>query len=160
MSSLFSYQGRLWILFVLALLVPAIQFIPYGHDHENPPIVQEPSWDSNQTRELAKRACFDCHSNETQWLWYANVAPVSWLIAMDVSHGRRHLNFSDWRQGQREGEDVKKLRETIVEGEMPPLQYRLIHPEARLTKSQKRELIDGLVATAENSDGNPTSPPQ
>ena len=147
MSGFFSYQTRLWILFVLALLFPAIQFVPYGHEHTNPPTVQEPAWDSSETRDLVRLACFDCHSNETQWPWYANVAPVSWLVAYDVGHGRRHLNFSDWRQGQREGEDMGKLREVIAEGEMPPLPYRLMHPEARLTEGQKQQLIEGLKAT-------------
>ena len=54
-----------------------IQLLPYGRDHTNPPVVAEPLWDSPQTRALAKRACFDCHSNETIWPWYTNVAPVS-----------------------------------------------------------------------------------
>lgn len=49
----------------LAVLAVLIQIIPYGHNHTNPPVVQEPNWDSQQTREFAKRACFDCHSNET-----------------------------------------------------------------------------------------------
>lgn len=153
MSFLFSYRRRLWMLFWMVVLFPAIQFIPYGHDHDNPPVVQEPSWDSRQTRDLAKNACFDCHSNETLWPWYANMAPVSWLVYTDVRHGRRHLNFSDWRQGQREGENPKKLREAIAEGEMPPLQYRLLHPEARLTASQKQQLVEGLVITANDSNG-------
>jgi len=151
MSSLFSYQRRLWMLFILALLFPAIQFIPYGHDHENPPIVHEPAWNSSQTRDLAKLACFDCHSNETVWPWYANVAPVSWLVAFDVRSGRRHLNFSDWRQGQREGEDARKLREAVLEGEMPPLQYWMVHTETRLSDQQKQQLADGLTATANGS---------
>ena len=58
-----------------------IQLVPFGRDHTNPPVVQEPKWDSPATRELAKRACFDCHSNETVWPWYSNIAPVSWLVA-------------------------------------------------------------------------------
>ena len=62
-----------------------IQLVPFGRDHTNPPVVQEPNWDSPATRELAQRACFDCHSNETVWPWYSNIAPVSWLVA------QRHL---------------------------------------------------------------------
>ena len=153
MAFLLSYQGRLWIIFGLALLFPAIQFIPYGHEHQNPPIVREPSWVSVQTRDLAKRACFDCHSNETNWPWYANIAPISWLVASDVYEGRKHLNFSDWRQGQREGEHAGKMREAIAEGEMPPLPFRMMHPEARLSPTQKEELILGLTATVDNSRG-------
>ena len=67
------------ILIVLIVAVGGfllIQFVPFGRDHTNPPVVQEPKWDSPATRELAKRACFDCHSNETVWPWYSNIAPA------------------------------------------------------------------------------------
>src|SRR5690349_11025724 len=57
-----------------------IQAVPYGRAHTNPPVVSEPHWDSPRTRELAKRACFDCHSNETRWPWYSHVAPMSWVL--------------------------------------------------------------------------------
>jgi hypothetical protein len=76
----------------------AIQLVPVKRD--NPPVVSEPNWDSPQTRALAQRACFDCHSNETVWPWYAHVAPASWLAAHDVHEGRGILNFSDWDHPQ------------------------------------------------------------
>ena len=66
---------------MLVLAFVAIQFVPYGRDHVNPPVGAEPTWDSPGTRTLAKQACFDCHSNETEWPAYSRVAPVSWLIA-------------------------------------------------------------------------------
>jgi hypothetical protein len=77
---------------VLAVL---IQFVPYGRNHTNPAVIMEPTWDSPQTRQLAVRACYDCHSNETAWPWYTNVAPVSWLTQHDVDDGRHKLNFSE-----------------------------------------------------------------
>ena len=83
-----------------------IQLVPFGRDHTNPPVVQEPKWDSPATRELAKRACFDCHSNETVWPWYSNIAPVSWLVANDTYEGRDHLNFSDWVPGDVELDEL------------------------------------------------------
>ena len=64
---------------VVALLVIG-QLVPYGRDHGNPRVTQEVRWDSARTRELAAGACFDCHSNLTEWKWYTNVAPVSWLV--------------------------------------------------------------------------------
>jgi hypothetical protein len=140
-------------LFAVAILFPVIQLVPYGRDHKNPPLVREPDWNSRQTRELAIRACFDCHSNSTVWPWYADLAPLSWLVQRDVQEGRSHLNFSDWGQGRREGEEAGKIRKAIEEGDMPPLQYLLMHPEARLTDLQKRELVDGLMATVGNSGG-------
>ena len=131
---------------VIILLV-VIQVVPYGRNHDNPSTLHEPSWNSPATRQLTKRACFDCHSNETVWPWYSCIAPVSWLVYHDVVEGREHLNFSDWR-GDRKGESAKKMAGEIREGEMPPVQYRLAHPEAGLTDDEKQQLVSGFEATA------------
>jgi len=121
-----------------------IQLVPYGRDHTNPPVVAEPTWNHAVTRELAKRACFDCHSNETRWPWYSHVAPASWLLQDHVDEGREVLNFSDW---PRVSEEADEAAEVILEGEMPPRSYVWLHPEAKLTAEEKRLLADGLSAT-------------
>ncbi len=136
-----------YTLLVLLAAFVTIQAVPYGRDHNNSPVVREPAWDSANTRTLAKRACFDCHSNETAWPWYTLAAPFSWLIYRDVQEGRKELNFSEWQGGRKEGEKTAKIREQIAGGEMPPWQYRLVHAEARLTAEEKRQLIEGLTAT-------------
>jgi len=128
--------GGLLVLFLL------IQLIPYGRNHTNPPVVSELKWDSPATLALAQRACFDCHSNETVWPWYSNVAPVSWLVYADVAEGRRRLNFSDWNRGFQPS--IGEISGIIQEGEMPPFQYLLMHPNAKLTAAEKQSLIDGL----------------
>jgi hypothetical protein len=122
-----------------------MQLIPYGRNHNNPPVVSEPNWDSQLTRELVKSTCFDCHSNETIWPWYSKIAPASWLIYRDVVEGRQRVNFSNWNSAQlgEPGELISVIRE----GEMPPLQYILIHASARLSTVQKDQLINGLLAT-------------
>jgi hypothetical protein len=127
------------VLFVL------IQFVPYGHRHSNPPVTQEPRWDSPQTRSLAARACFDCHSNQTKWRWYSHVAPVSWLVQRDVESGRAQFNFSEWNKPQ----DISSgdLADSIRSGSMPPWFYTLPHPGAQLSTSEKAALIRGLTAT-------------
>jgi len=121
-----------------------IQFIPFGHDHTNPPSTKEPAWDSPQTRDLTRRACFDCHSNQTTWPWYANVAPVSWLVQRDVNGGRRHLNFTEWDRTQRHAKDVAS---EVRRGDMPPWFYLPMHANAKLTDSEKQALIDGAAKT-------------
>jgi mono/diheme cytochrome c family protein len=128
----------------LVALLLLVQLIPYGHDHSNPAVVVEPAWDSPQTRELAVRACFDCHSNETKTYWFSGIAPFSWLIQHDIDEGRRRLNFSNWTGNSR---GSREAAETIQRGEMPPIQYTLVHPEARLSDAEKTALEQGLQAT-------------
>jgi mono/diheme cytochrome c family protein len=130
---------RWWSRAVVGLLLAfvAIQFVPYGRDHVNPSTISEPAWDSPATRALAKQACFDCHSNETDWPAYAHVAPASWLIQRDVIEGRAVLNFSEWQRQQEEASDAA---EEVLEREMPPLIYRLMHAHARLDAADRGRL--------------------
>jgi hypothetical protein len=118
-----------------------IQFIPYGRDHTNPPVVAEPQWDSQQTQDLVVRACYDCHSNQTTWPWYSSIAPISWLIQRDVQQGRARLNFSQWTTSRRGGGDAA---EQVQRGTMPQWYYVLMHPSANLTPDEKQALIQGL----------------
>ena len=120
-----------------------IQLVPFGRDHTNPPVIQEPAWDSPQTQALFTRACADCHSNTTVWPWYSNVAPVSWLVYNDTTEGRQKFNVSEWNRPQ-EGDEAA---EQVSKGEMPPAIYLPTHPEARLTAAEKEQLIRGLQAT-------------
>lgn len=134
----------LWSGLAIVALVLLIQAIPYGRAHTNPPVQQEPKWDSPRTRELAVRACYDCHSNQTVWPWYSNIAPVSWLIQKDVNEGRATLNFSEWSQPQ---EAALEAASATQEGEMPPFQYKIIHPKARLSAAETAELVRGFQRT-------------
>jgi len=129
---------------LLLLAFGAIQLVPYGRDHTNPAVVSEPRWDSQRTRSLAVKSCFDCHRNETVWPWYSNVAPLSWQLQDHVDEGRRVLNFSDWGAGQ---EEAGEAAETVAEGSMPPISYRLTHPSSRLSMVERQALIDGLLLT-------------
>jgi hypothetical protein len=137
----------LFVLGALVVIAVVIQLVPFGRDHTNPPVVQEPNWDSPRTRELAVRACFDCHSNETVWPWYSNIAPISWLVYRDVLEGREQLNFSDWGNQQGEGYEPGEAGEVIYSGQMPPAYYLLTHVDARLTDAEKQELVQGLQNT-------------
>lgn len=129
----------------LGLLV-LIQLVPYGRNHADPAVTNELPFNSPETKALVRRACFNCHSNETVWPWYASIAPVSWLVQHDVDEGRSKLNFSDWL-GTREGERINKIKDEVEEGEMPPFVYRLAHPEARLSDRERQQLLDGLAVT-------------
>jgi mono/diheme cytochrome c family protein len=134
----------LYLVLIGLVLFGLIQLIPFGKDHTNPPIVSEPNWNSPQTRQMAKDHCFQCHSNETEWPWYSNVAPASWLLAFDVINGRSRFNFSDWKSNPT---SAGELAESIQSGEMPPIQYTLFHPSSVLNAQQKQDFIQGLQAT-------------
>jgi len=132
-----------------AVLLVVAQVVPYGRSHDNPQPTAEPAWDSAATRRLAAGACFDCHSDLTTWPWYANVAPVSWLVQRDVDEGRRILNFSEWDRPQEA--DPGEVAEVVREGEMPPLQYKPLHADARLSAAEREQLASGLERTLQSS---------
>lgn len=134
---------RVSILSLLGLFL-LMQLVPYGRDHTNPPVRVEPKWDKPQTRALAKRACFDCHSNETVWPWYSHVAPASWLVQHDVDEGRHEMNFSEWDRPQDGADHASKM---VTRGKMPLGQYLLLHPRARLTAAARDSLSVGLTLT-------------
>lgn len=131
------------------VLFLGIQLVPYGRDHTNPPVLAEPAWDSPATRAYAVAACFDCHSNQTNWPWYSNIAPASWLIQHDVDEGRAALNWSEWGAGGEGGEAA----EVYSEGEMPPFTYLIAHPEARLSDADRAAFLQGLIATFGGAEG-------
>jgi hypothetical protein len=139
----------LWVLVALVVGFAAMQLVPYGRAHDNPPVVSEPSWDSPRTREMAVTACFDCHSNETAWPWYSNIAPFSWRLQKHVDEGREKLNFSEWGTGEEEDE----VAESVIEGEMPPWDYTLLHPDANFTGADREAFIAGLEATFGRGEG-------
>jgi hypothetical protein len=101
---------------------------------EAPPLVME----------VLKRSCFDCHSYETKWPWYAYVAPVSFLITDDVAEGRNHLNFSEWERLSRseKAEEAEEIWEHVEKNEMPLKKYLLLHKEASLSGADMKILMD------------------
>lgn len=135
------------IIILIVILAVLIQFIPYGKDHKNPTVTNTVKWDSPKTKELFYRACADCHSFETKWPKYANIAPVSWFIMSDIQEGRDHFNISK----KINAKDIKEAVKQIKEGEMPMWQYTLIHKNARLSDKEKQLLISGLKKTFLNS---------
>ncbi|KAF0093719.1 MAG: hypothetical protein E1N59_2549 [Puniceicoccaceae bacterium 5H] len=125
---------------VLVILV-GIQFVPVAHT--NPPVEAQPQWDSPETEGLARAACFDCHSNETEWPWYSYVAPVSWWTVHHVEEGRSMFNMSEEGFG-RHADDAA---EEVEEGEMPIWPYDWAHAGARLSEEERAQLVQGLRAT-------------
>ena len=122
-----------WAVAVGGVAFLAIQLVPI--DRSNPPVETEVSA-STEVRTVLRRACYDCHSNETQWPWYSRIAPVSWQIVKDVREGRDALNFSTWNRlaTKEKIEAMHESWEEATEGEMPPWFYLPPHPDARLSE--------------------------
>ena len=131
------------ILIILAVIIVAIQFIPVNKT--NPPVNADFNGPS-EIKSILKRACYDCHSNETVWPWYSKIAPVSFVVASDVNDGREHLNFSEWGNLSRKKEikSREEIWEEVSKEEMPLWQYKIMHPEASLSQ-QDKSLIKGWV---------------
>lgn len=125
-----------------AAVFAGIQLVPYGHDHTNPRGSGPFRWSSPQAAVIAKRSCYDCHSDETRWWWAIDIAPFSWLAQRDITEGRDWLNFSGWTATL--GAD--QLERALKHG-MPPWQYTVVHPSARLTTAERRTLVAGFQAS-------------
>jgi hypothetical protein len=126
---------------ILGIVLLAIQLVPV--ERSNPPVEGEmPA--PPEVREVLRRACYDCHSNETVWPWYSHVAPVSWLLAHDVGEGRRELNYSRWSSysPKRQAKLRKETWKEVDEREMPPWYYLPMHPAARLGEADRVLLRD------------------
>jgi len=130
---------------VVALAVAA-QLVPVNRD--NPPIgvgIVAP----DRVAPTLRRACYDCHSHETAWPWYAYVAPASWLVARDVHEGRRHVNFSDWGaySAPEQQRRLLDIADEAKEGGMPPWYYAPFHAGSALSQAD----VDTIVGWAESA---------
>lgn len=92
---------------------------------------------------IMEQSCYDCHSNNTIYPWYNNVAPISFWMADHVKDGKRHLNFSEWDSYDAKKKDHKleEVEEMVAEGEMPLSEYTWTHESARLTDEQRTAIV-------------------
>jgi hypothetical protein len=136
-SLMMQWMKRVGIALTIALfavqLVPVVRSNPTAHSFPEAPA---------EVQALMRRSCGDCHSNETNWPWYAHVAPVSFLIARDVNEGRKKLNASVWDRydDALRARKKREIAKQIEKGAMPPWYYVPLHPEAKLSV-QERDLI-------------------
>ncbi len=123
----------------VVVLFGIIQLVPVSRT--NPPVVADLDAPPQVTAVL-RASCYDCHSNETRWPWYSQVAPVSWLVAHDVEEARDHLNLSLWgtyQEGKRR-KAAEEMWEEVRQGDMPLRMYRLAHPDARMSDADRATL--------------------
>lgn len=148
------------IILTLLVILAVIQF--FRINKNNPPVDQKKDFifkmhASPGIAHILKTSCYDCHSNETIYPWYTNVAPVSWWLKNHINEGRHHLNFSEWKNYSSKKADhkLKECVDMILEGEMPLYSYTLIHRDAVLNEEQRHALVVWLesLRTYESDDG-------
>ena len=129
-------------LIFLVILLIAIQFIPLKKT--NPPVNEAIALHTDKkVMQILKRSCYDCHSNETRWSIYSDIAPLSFGVISHVEDGRNALNFSRYKTISPEIKRarLKRAISTVKLGIMPLSSYLLFHKEARLSKADKKTLI-------------------
>lgn len=127
------------IFLIILVAIIGIQFI--NVDKTNPPVTADLNAPT-EVKTILQKSCYDCHSNETKWPWYSKVAPISWLVASDVNDGRKHLNFSDWEKlyPAKQSKLKEEIWEEIEGDKMPPGNYTLLHPSAKLDLIKKQTI--------------------
>jgi hypothetical protein len=143
-------------------------------DRTNPPINLDYTLEAHaqvtpQVSAILSRACADCHSDQTRWPWYSNVAPVSWIVSGHVVDGRRSLNFSEWDKPNQNGKKKMRPSDKLQEmcfmtqgGAMPLDSYTMIHKDAKLSSDDIQTLCDWTERErerlAKNTDGSKPPP--
>ncbi|MCP4504152.1 MAG: heme-binding domain-containing protein [Deltaproteobacteria bacterium] len=138
---------------LMALPVVLVLMVVGAGSKTNPKVERTIEWNSPETKALFDRACLDCHSHETKWPWYANVAPVSWMVIHNVDEARDEFNISGKDLGE-----ADEAAEKLAKGIMPPKGYLVLHSEAKLNEAERKQLIEGLKATfgEEHDDDEPS----
>ena len=144
---------RFLILALLTLII--IQFFPVEKNegsYESLKTFLSETKPSAEVEGILKASCYDCHSNQTQYPWYSNLAPASFFLADHIEEGKSHLNFSDWGNytAKRKDHKLEEVMEQVERDEMPLSSYTLIHQDAKLSDSQTEALINWVKAARLN----------
>lgn len=105
---------------------------------------------------VLKAACYDCHSNNTNYPWYTYVQPIGWMLANHIRSGKEELNFSEFGSytARRQRSKLKAIANQVKDGDMPLYSYTIMHKDARLTREQKQLIIDWAQKTKDNLEQN------
>lgn len=139
------------ILWILLVLLIGIQFFRPDRN-----IAASPSGNHISTiygvpeevNAILKRSCYDCHSNNTTYPWYANVQPVAWWLNNHIEDGKGEVNFDEFAtyRPARQYRKLKEIHDEVDEGEMPLSSYTLIHTNAKLSDSDKKTILEWLAS--------------
>lgn len=142
------------LLSILAVLI-VIQFIQPAHNKSDELLTTDITKIYNvpdSVQQVLKIACYDCHSNNTSYPWYANIQPVAWLMTRHVKNGKEKLNFSDFGSNtiRKQKSKLKEISNQVKDDEMPISSYKMMHTKARLSKEQKKLILDWMNKTTDS----------
>ena len=137
---------------VLLAVFLLVQLVPYGWTKSNPPTTEAAPWTDPEAEAIARRSCYDCHSNETDWPAYSYVAPMSWLVRSDVEGGRRAMNLSEWDEDTADA--ARDADDEIEDGDMPLPNYLRIHRDAELSDEEAAVLAEALDEMGRDDGGD------
>lgn len=134
------------ILLALLIVFIAMQFIRPARNSSNTVQTADMVTHFNTPANIAgilKTSCYDCHSNNTRYPWYANVQPIGWLLANHVTDGKEELNFNEFTtySKRRQLSKFKSIQNSVKDGSMPLSSYTLLHSDAKLSEESKTSLL-------------------
>lgn len=144
---------KLFLLLVVVLIV--IQFFRpekniHAGTHANniTKVIAVPS----EVGKILKTSCYDCHSNNTEYPWYASVQPVAWWLNHHIEEGKKEVNFDEFANYlvRRQYKKLEEINEQVKEDEMPLGSYTLIHKDAVLSKDQKLAIANWVTGAMDN----------
>lgn len=133
-------------LFYLVLFLLLIQIIRPTKNRDEVVVSDNVINAPENIQNLLKRSCNDCHSNNTNYDWYHNIAPISWIVAMHIKDGKKHVNFDAWGTYNKDQKKhiIKDLKKSIETREMPLVGYLKVHPETVVSEQEYKELLDWI----------------
>jgi hypothetical protein len=147
-----------WLVVLLVAIFACIQFVRAARS--NPPVDQSKTITSRATvpapvAAIFDRSCKDCHTNQTDWPWYSNVAPVSWFVADHVNHGRKAMNLSEWGTHDQDWQSrkLRQICDEVSDGGMPLSSYTPMHPHSKLSADDVKALCDWTDAERKRLQG-------
>ena len=147
------------IIIILCIIIAAIQFVQPVRNQNGqllPADITRVYPVPDSTHQLLQRSCYDCHSNNTQYPWYAYVQPFGWYLQRHINQGKEELNFSEFGNYtiKRQKSKLRSIAGSVEDGTMPLPSYLWIHNNAALTKDEKQQLIQWATRLRDSLNKN------
>jgi len=147
------------IVAILVVVILVIQFIQPAHNKSK--LLLATDFTSVYTvpsdvQTILQTACYDCHSNNTNYPWYSGVQPMAWMMRRHITNGKEGLNFSEFGNyaARRQISKLKAIANQIKDDEMPLSSYKMMHKNARMNAVKKKLLLDWMGAKADSLSAN------